>query len=119
MKLHDRVFQILLGFTFIIAALIILFMAINPVDEMFEDASTANTAIAADQAAADEKAKANNKLMETNIAWKDTLQYIQDNPDKSLLYLSTVKDLFFDEKCSFKKNLDFKDLASKYSTVFT
>ena len=107
MKLHDRVFQILLGFAFIIAALIILFMAINPINETFEDVS------------AEEKAKANNKLMETNIAWKDTLQYIQDNPDKSLLYLSTVKDLFFDEKCAFKKNLDFKDLTSKYSTVFT
>ena len=112
MKLHDRVFQILLGITFIIAALIVLFMAINPINpitpipESFEDASA-------------EKAKEANKLMETNIGWKDTLQYIQDNPDKSLLYLSTVKDLFFDEKCSFKKNLDFKNLTSKYSTVCT
>jgi hypothetical protein len=106
MKLHDRVLQILLGLACVIAALIMVLMVVKPIHDTFIDLSS-------------DEAKANNKLMETNIAWKDTLQYIQDNPDKSLLYLSTVKDLFFDEKCTFKKNLDFKDLASKYSTVFT
>ena len=59
------------------------------------------------------------KAMEQNVAWRNTLQYIQDNPKESLPYLNSVKNLFFDDKCTFKKQIDFKDLTSKYSTVFS
>lgn len=59
------------------------------------------------------------KAMEQNVAWRNTLQYIQDNPKESLPYLNAVKTLFFDDKCTFKKQIDFKDLTSKYSMVFS
>jgi hypothetical protein len=65
------------------------------------------------------EAKKYMNAMEQNVAWRNTLQYIQDNPKDSLTYLSTVKNLFFDDKCTFKPKLDFKDLASKYSMVFS
>lgn len=59
------------------------------------------------------------EVVELNVAWRKMLGYFQKHPEKAEPFLSTVKTLFFDEKCTFKQpRINFANLADNYSLVF-
>jgi hypothetical protein len=100
MKLHVGVCCVLCAAA---VGVIVLFMTNQPqipsrTTESFEDAQ---------------------EVVELNVAWRKMLGYFQKHPEKAEPFLSTVKNMFFDEKCTFKQpRINFANLADNYSLVF-
>lgn len=55
---------------------------------------------------------------QANSAYKDILQYLAQNPQKSTDFLNDIRKKFFDDKALFKTDINFKGLASQPNMVF-
>jgi len=67
----------------------------------------------------DSFADLNTEAVEANVAWRKVLGYLQAHPEKAAPLLSTIKGMFYNDACTFKSTIDFKNLAEKYSMVFS
>ena len=55
---------------------------------------------------------------QANSAYKDILQYLTQNPEKSTDFLNDIRRKFFDSSALFKENIDFRELAAAPNMVF-
>lgn len=55
---------------------------------------------------------------QANSAYKDILQFLAQNPDKSAGFLKDLRAKFFADSCNFKDRIDFKGLAQAQNLVF-
>lgn len=47
-----------------------------------------------------------------NTNYASILMFLQNNPMKSPKFIADIKSKFFDDSCTVKSNIDFKNLAS-------
>jgi hypothetical protein len=55
---------------------------------------------------------------QANSAYKDILQFLAQNPDKSAGFIKDLRAKFFADSCDFKDRIDFKGLAQAQNLVF-